>query len=79
MSNTREKYSDNEIIMQLKAHFRKNSSISVTSFTEDRKTCSVTTVAHRFGSWKKRLEKAGLKEKGLKKYGDEEIVEQLRK
>ena len=79
MSNTREKYSDNEIIMQLKAHFRKNSSISVTSFTADRKTCSVTTVAHRFGSWKKGLEKAGLKEKELKKYSDEEILEQLRK
>ena len=79
MRNTREKYSNDEIIMQLKDHFRENSCITVHSFNADKKTCSVVTVANRFGSWKKGLEKAGLKEKELKKYSDEEILEQLRK
>ena len=79
MSNTREKYSDDEIIMQLKNHFRKNTSISVTSFSADRETCSVRTVILRFGSWKKGLEKAGLKGKEIKKYSDEEIIKELKK
>ena len=79
MTNSRNKYSDEEILKQLKEHYQKNLGISVKSFTADKEACSVRTVTQRFGSWKNALEKAGLKEKELKKYRDKDILEQIRK
>ena len=79
MRSFREKYNDEEILKQLKNHYRKNSGISAKSFDADKRTCSVSTVSIRFGSWKNGLERAGLKEKELKKYSDEEILDQIRK
>ena len=78
MVNSRNKYSDEEILKQLKEHYRKNSSISKRSFEADKKTCSISTVSIRFGSWAKGLEKAGFSVKELRKYSDEDILNQLR-
>ena len=78
MINSRNKYSDEEILEQLKEHYRKNSSISKRSFKADKNACSISTVSVRFGSWAKGLEKAGFGVKELKKYSDEDILDQLR-
>jgi hypothetical protein len=76
MSSTGRKYRDDEIIMQLKNHFNKNSGISVTSFTADKKTCSVSTVALRFGSWENALRKAGIEPRI--KLTKEVVIKQLK-
>ena len=67
-------YSDEELLEQLKIHYRKNSNISVSSFIADKITCSSETIIQRFGSWNKGLEKAEIKRYG---YTKEEIIEQL--
>ena len=78
MSDLRKKYSDEELLEQLKKHYSKKSHISKKSFKEDRTTCSVGTISLRFGNWTNGLQKAGLNKKDLKKYSDEEILSQLR-
>ena len=57
------KYSDDEILRQLKKFYNKNKKITEKTFSNDKKSCSVTTVIDRFGSWNVALEKSGIKER----------------
>ncbi|MCP1226167.1 homing endonuclease associated repeat-containing protein [Sebaldella sp. S0638] len=68
-------YSDEELLEQLRTHYKKNSKISELRFNADKITCSSIAITKRFGSWKKALEKAGLKSND---YTKEDIIEQLR-
>ena len=78
MSNSRNKYSDKEILSQLKAHYKRNGKIIRKNFDADKTVCSSFTVKKRFGSWKKALKIAGLEKKYRITYSDKELLEQIK-
>ncbi len=59
------KYTNEELLEQLRYHYSKNSKITMESFLEDKEVSSPTTVAGRFGSWKNALKEAGLPERTI--------------
>ena len=61
MSNSRKKYSDKELLEQIKSHYKINPSMTRVSFQEDKMVCSSSIIYMRFGNWKKALLKAGCK------------------
>ena len=69
------KYTNEEVLNQLRDFLKRNGNITVNSFKADKTVCAVNTVIRRFGSWNKALKKIGLTPK--EKYTKEEIVEQL--
>ena len=54
------KYSDEDILEQLRYHYKKNSEITRSSFAKDKAVCSSSIVYMRFGSWNNALLKAGI-------------------
>ena len=70
------KYTNEEVLNQLRDFLKRNGNITVNSFKADKTVCAVNTVIRRFGSWNKALKKIGLTPK--EKYTKEEIVEQLK-
>ena len=60
MSNSRKKYSDKEILSQLKAHYKRNGKITRKNFDADKTVCSGSLVYLRFGNWQETLLKAGV-------------------
>ena len=46
-------YTEEEIIKQLKDHYKRNGKITKNSFASDKTVCSAVTVRKKFGSWKK--------------------------
>ncbi len=75
--NTREKWSNEEILKQLREHYSKTGNITVESFDNDKGVCSTDTVKNRFGSWSKGLKKAGILILEEKKLTKEKITEQI--
>ena len=76
-----QRYSDEELLDQLKRHCRENSNYTKDSFDSDKSVCAASVLQQRFGSWKAALEKAGINIKEHVKekvYSDEEILEQLK-
>ena len=67
-------YSDEELLEQLKNHYKKKDCITRLSFTADKTTCSPSTIARRFGSWNKALKKAGLP---IIEYSREEVIKDI--
>ena len=63
MLGSRNKYSDEELLGQLKKHYLKNNSITSKSFDEDGEVCSLNTIQNRFGSWNNAMEISGIKNK----------------
>ena len=55
MANYRNKYSNEEILHQLRAHYKRNGKITKKIFDSDKTVCSTITVNKKFGSWKKAL------------------------
>ena len=62
------KYTNEEVLNQLRDFLKRNGNITVNSFKADKTVCAVNTVIRRFGSWNKALKKIGLtpKEKNTK-------------
>ena len=54
------KYSDEDVLEQLKYHYKKNSEITRSSFEKDKTVCSSSIVYMRFGSWNNALLKSGI-------------------
>ena len=71
-------YTEEEIIKQLKDHYKRNGKITKNSFASDKTVCSAVTVRKKFGSWKKALKKADLEKEYRIIYSDEELLEQLK-
>ena len=60
MANSRDKYSDKDILNQLKGHCKRNGKITKKSFDADKTVCSGSLVYLRFGNWQETLLKAGV-------------------
>ncbi len=69
------KYTEEEILEQLRSHYLKNPNMNSASFDKDKNTCSYVTLFNKFKSWEKALEAAGIPSKRITK---EKILEQLR-
>ena len=54
------KYSDEDVLEQLRYHYKKNSEIARSSFAKDKAVCSSSIVYMRFGSWNNALLKSGI-------------------
>ncbi len=78
MANYRNKYSNEEILNQLRAHYKRNGKITKKIFDSDKTVCSTITVNKKFGSWKKALKMLDLEKEYRVTYSDEEILNQLR-
>ena len=63
MANSRNKYSDKDILSQLKDHCKRNGKITKKSFDADKTVCSGSLVYLRFGNWQETLLKAGVLKK----------------
>ena len=63
MANSRNKYSDEDILDQLKDHCKRNGKITKKSFDADKTVCSGSLVYLRFGNWQETLLKAGILKK----------------
>ena len=61
------KYSNEDLIKQLKEHYSRNPNITKKSFYLDKSVVSPSTIATRFGSWSRGLKKAGILELEKKK------------
>ena len=54
------KYSDDELLEQMRKFYEKNNRITQRSFTKDKTVCSASSIIYRFGSWENAMEKAGI-------------------
>ena len=66
MAGTEQRYSNEDMLEQLRDHYKRNSGISKRSFDSDKSVCSVSAVSSRFGSWAKGLQNAGFNVKELR-------------
>ena len=71
------RYSDEDILDQLREHYRETSKITYASFYENKSVCSGETVLARFGTWNKAVEKAGIKRPHIE-YNKEKLIEMLK-
>ena len=71
------KYSEEEILKQLRQYYSKNKNITSNGFKQDKNTCSSSTVENKFGSWQKALLKAGIPVTEKKELTKEKIIKQL--
>ena len=75
MAGVERKYSDEDILEQLRDHYKRNFKITRNSFEKDKTVCSSSIVYMRFGSWNNALLKAGIANNITK----ESIIENLKK
>ncbi|WP_253351570.1 homing endonuclease associated repeat-containing protein [Sebaldella sp. S0638] len=54
------KISDDDLLNQMRAFYKKNGKISIKLFSSDKSVCDSSTVIKRFGSWNAAIEKSGL-------------------
>ena len=78
MAETEQRYSNEEMLEQLRDHYKRNGKIIRKNFDADKTVCSSFTVKKRFGSWKKALKIAGLEKKYRITYSDKELLEQIK-
>ena len=78
MAGTEQRYSNEDMLEQLRDHYKRNSKITRSSFAKDKAVCSSSIVYMRFGSWNNALLEAGIKEKELKP-SKAEIIEDIKK
>lgn len=74
MFDSKRKYNDEEVLEQLRDHYRRNSYITRVSFSRDKTVCSYSTVYERFGSWENALKQSGLNEKMQKEPKKRELI-----
>ena len=80
MIKIKQKYSEEEIIEQIKEHYSKNPKMTGSSFGKDQRTCSITAVKTVFGTWKNALKKAEIPAiaRDTSYYTKEKILKQLK-
>ena len=74
MAGTEQRYSNEDMLEQLRDHYKRNSKITRSSFAKDKAVCSSSIVYMRFGSWNNALLKAGIGNKITK----EAIIKDLK-
>ena len=74
MAGTEQRYSNEDMLKQLRDHYKRNSMITRSSFAKDKAVCSSSIVYMRFGSWNNALLKAGIGNKITK----EAIIKDLK-
>lgn len=79
MSGLKKRYSDEEILKQMREHYLKRGSITTKSFDEDKEVCSLKTVRSRFGSWNNAIKELGVKEKLLRTLKEKAETKELLK
>lgn len=72
------KYSEEEILLQLKEYYKRNNKITQYGFSKDKTVCSPNAVIYRFGSWEAALKMAEIKYR-VEKLSVEEKKEKIRK
>ena len=60
MAGTEQRYSNEDMLEQLRDHYKRNSKITRSSFAKDKAVCSSSIVYMRFGSWNNALLKSGI-------------------
>ena len=68
------RYSDEDILEQLRDHYKRNDKITRSSFEKDKTVCSSSIVYMRFGSWNNALLKSGI----MNNITKESIIENLK-
>ena len=74
MAGTEQRYSNEDMLEQLRDHYKRNSKRKRSSFAKDKAVCSSSIVYMRFGSWNNALLKAGIGNKITK----EAIIKDLK-
>ncbi len=74
----KKRYSDEEILLQLKNYYKKNEKITQYGFSKDKTVCEPYAVIIRFGSWEEGLKRAGIKYR-VRELSVEEKKEEIRK
>ena len=73
----KKRYSDEEILLQLKNYYKKNEKITQYGFSKDKTVCEPYAVIIRFGSWEEGLKRAGIKYR-VRELSVEEKKEEIR-
>ena len=60
MAGTEQRYSNEDMLEQLRDHYKRNSKITRSSFEKNKTVCSSSIVYMRFGSWNNALLKSGI-------------------
>ena len=60
MAGTEQRYSNEDMLEQLRDHYKRNSKITRSSFAKDKAVCSSSIVYMRFGSWNNASLKSGI-------------------
>ena len=74
MAGTEQRYSNEDMLEQLRDHYKRNSKITRSSFAKDKAVCSSSIVYMRFGSWNNALLKSGI----MNNITKESIIENLK-